>query len=459
MPHRIVTINPSTDEVIETYPLMDPGEVQRTVRRAHEAFQASRDATVEERVEPLSRLADGLREHADELSTLMATEMGKVLDEARQEVELCAQICEYTVERAPDVLEEEERSLEDGRRAIITRQPMGVILGIQPWNFPLYQVIRYAVPNLAAGNTVLLKHAECVWGMASRIASLCDDAGLAAGRFEVLRCSADALGGLYGDDRVRGVTFTGSSATGAQVARSAADHLKPTVLELGSNDAYLILEDADLDTAVEACIQGRYNNVGQTCVAAKRLIVVRSRYDAFREAFVARARALRYGDPTREEVDMGPMARRDLRDTLHQQVRDSVHRGARCLIGGEIPDRPGFFYPPTVLDQLSEGMPAYDDELFGPVASLIPADDADHAMEIANASRFGLGGGIFSADRERAIRLAARYFDTGMVNVNGYGLAKPNLPFGGVKDSGYGREHGGFGMREFVNVKAVHVNG
>ena len=256
---------------------------------------------------------------------------------------------------------------------------------------------------------------------------------------------------------IRGVTFTGSSSTGAKIAETAAKAIKKTVLELGSNDAYLILKDADLESTVEACLVGRFNNVGQTCVAVKRLIVVDAIYEPFKKAYLAALKDLKVGDPLAKDTDMGPMARENLRDTLHEQVQESVKKGAKLLCGGEIPDGEGFFYPATVLENVKPGMPAYDDELFGPVASLIKAKDTEDAIRIANDSRFGLGGGIFSQDEKRAVEIARDELDTGMVNVNGYHLAQPNLPFGGVKDSGYGREHGGFGIREFLNTKSIMI--
>ena len=258
-------------------------------------------------------------------------------------------------------------------------------------------------------------------------------------------------------DLVRGVTLTGSPAAGKIVGEKAAGNLKKTVLELGSNDGYMVLEDADVDKAVKWCVQGRIYNNGETCVAAKRFIVVEKLYDKFKEAFVEKMKSIKAGDPTSEDSDLGPMARKDLRDELHEQVENSVKKGAAVLCGGNIPDGDGYYYPATVLANVKPGQPAYDDELFGPVASLIKAKDDEDAMRIANDSRFGLGGGIFSEDVDKAVELASKHFDTGMVFINSFGLAQPNMPFGGVKNSGYGREHGGFGLKEFVNTKAINI--
>jgi succinate-semialdehyde dehydrogenase/glutarate-semialdehyde dehydrogenase len=316
-------------------------------------------------------------------------------------------------------------------------------------------VVRYSIANLVAGNGVLLKHAESVTGSGRMLERIYREAGLPEGLFAQLIISHEQSNTIIENDLVRGVTLTGSPGAGSEVGSRAAKALKKSVLELGSNDAYIVLEDADIDKAVKICVQGRIYNNGETCIAAKRFIVVDAIYDEFREAFVEAMKDVSMGDPTGDDCDIGPMAREDLRDDLHEQVEQSVAAGATILCGGKVPDRDGFFYPATVLADVAPGQPAYDDELFGPVASLIRAEDADDAIRIANDSRYGLGGGIITSDIERAVKIAAEDFDTGMVFLNGFGLAKPSMPFGGVKNSGYGREHGGFGMREFTNTKAV----
>jgi succinate-semialdehyde dehydrogenase/glutarate-semialdehyde dehydrogenase len=308
-----------------------------------------------------------------------------------------------------------------------------------------------------AGNGVLLKHAESVTGSGKLLEKIYREAGLPENLFKVLTISHDQSDAVIENDLVRGVTLTGSAGAGRIIAEKAGQKLKKTVLELGSNDAYIVLEDADLEKAVKQCVTGRIYNNGETCVAAKRFIVVDAIYDKFRDAFVEAMKGVKFGDPMGGDADIGPMAREDLRDDLHDQVVKSVENGAKVACGGEKPDQAGFYYPATVLENVKPGQPAYDDELFGPVASLIRVKDADEAMKVANDSRFGLGGGIFTKDIDRAIDLADKHFDTGMVFINGFGLATPNMPFGGVKDSGYGREHGGFGMHEFVNAKAVLV--
>jgi len=456
MSETINTYNPATGEKIDHYHLMSAEDAEQAVTRSQEAYLNWRRTSFETRADLFNNLADLMEERIDDLASLMTREMGKVTAQGKQEVQLCAGICRYTAEHGASILEDEHRIFEGGR-AIITYQPIGVILGIQPWNFPLYQVIRYSASNIMAGNTTVLKHAKNVFGMAQAIQQLYEDAGFPKNVYQSLLIDGGTASDLIKHKYVRGVTFTGSDEVGKEVAKEAASLSKKTVMELGSNDAFLVLEDADIDHAVEMCIQGRVINNGETCVAAKRFVVVDSVYEEFRDKFVAQCKKLKVGDPTNENTDLGPMAREDLRDELHEQVKKSLEAGATLSLGGEIPDSDGYFYPVTVLEDVSPGMPAYDDELFGPVASLIRVRDDKQAMEVANDSRYGLGGGIFSTDTDKAIALAKDEFDTGMVNINGYSLAQPNLPFGGVKDSGYGREHGGYGMREFVNIKTIMV--
>lgn len=450
------TINPATGNDLATYDDHTDAEVEAIVDAAHTAFGEWRRRPLKERADIVRGIASLLRERSDELAQLMTDEMGKVLAHGAREVELCAQICEWTADNAAAELADEDRPL-DGGRAIVTYQPIGIIFGIQPFNFPAYQAIRYSIPQLVAGNAVLLKHAHSVWGSAMFLEQLYHDAGVPTDLFRALRISNDQSNDLIANRLVRGVTLTGSGNAGSVVAAEAGKHLKKTVMELGSNDAYLVLADADIPTAVEVCTTGRIYNNGETCVAAKRFVVVDAVYDEFVAAFVEQLESIEMGDPNDDATGLGPMAREDLRDDLHEQVIASVDAGATLTMGGTVPDRPGFFYPVTVLENVTPGMPAYDDELFGPVASIIRVADDGEAMRVANDSRFGLGGGIISADVDRAIAMAIDEFDTGMININGYNLANPQLPFGGVKDSGYGREHGGFGLKEFVNVKSIQV--
>lgn len=450
------TINPTTGEELTTYEGHTDAEVSQIVDSAQAAFESWRRRPIGERADVVRKIGELLRERSAELAKLMADEMGKVIAHGEAEVELCAAICDWTADHAADELADEQRPL-DGGRAIVTYQPVGIIFGIQPFNFPVYQAMRYSIPQLVAGNAVLLKHAHSVWGSALAIEALYHDAGVPEDLFRTLKISNDQSNELIANPLIRGVTLTGSGKAGAIVAAEAGKHLKKTVMELGSNDAYLVLADADIATAVQVCTTARIYNNGETCVAAKRFVVVDEVYEEFRDAFVKQLSDVVMGDPNDDSTGLGPMAREDLRDDLHEQVVESVDAGAKLTLGGEVPDRSGFYYPVTVLEDVRPGMPAYDDELFGPVASIIRVADDDEAMKVANDSRFGLGGGIISANVDRAVDLAINHFETGMININGYNLAVPQLPFGGVKDSGYGREHGGFGIKEFVNVKSVQV--
>lgn len=456
MSNTVDTINPATEQVINSYTLLSQDQAEQVIEKSHETYLKWRLTSFTERAQHLNKLASLFESQKEALAKLMTEEMGKVYEQGFQEVQLCADICRYTAEHGADMLSDEERDMQGGR-AIISYRPTGVLLGIQPWNFPLYQVIRYSAANIMAGNTTVLKHAGNVFGMAEKIETLFLQAGFPEHCFSNLLIDGKTASALISHSAISGVTFTGSDGTGKKVAEQAAKHVKKNVLELGSNDAFVVLDDADLALAVKACLQGRIINNGQTCVAAKRFVVVDSLYNDFKEALSQQFKAIKMGDPMDEDTELGPMAREDLRDKIHQQVQDSVNAGAKVIVGGEIPQQTGYYYPPTVLENLKPGMPAYDDELFGPVASLIKAKDNDDAMRIANDSRYGLGGGIFSKDEKKAIELAKKHFDTGMININGYGLAQPNLPFGGVKESGYGREHGGFGMREFVNIKSIMI--
>ncbi|GAA64019.1 succinate-semialdehyde dehydrogenase [NADP+] [Pseudoalteromonas sp. BSi20311] len=457
MSNTVDTINPATEQVINSYTLLSQAQAEQVIEKSHETYLTWRLTSFTERAQYLNKLASLFESQKEALAKLMTEEMGKVYEQGFQEVQLCADICRYTAEHGADMLSDEERDMQGGR-AIISYRPIGVLLGIQPWNFPLYQVIRYSAANIMAGNTTVLKHAGNVFGMAEKIETLFLQAGFPEHCFSNLLVDGKTASALISHSAISGVTFTGSDGTGKKVAEQAAKHVKKTVLELGSNDAFVVLDDADLALAVKACLQGRIINNGQTCVAAKRFVVVDSLYNDFKEALSQQFKAIKMGNPMDEDTELGPMAREGLRDKIHQQVQDSVNAGAKVIVGGEIPQQTGYYYPPTVLENLTPGMPAYDDELFGPVASLMKAKDNDDAMRIANDSRYGLGGGIFSKDEKKAIELAKKYFDTGMININGYGLAQPNLPFGGVKDSGYGREHGGFGIREFVNVKSIMIH-
>ena len=455
---QIQTRNPATGEVLETYEVMSEQEVFAKIDNAHEAFLDWRSKSHEERAPYLRKIAGVLRDNSERFSELMTREMGKLLRDGKTEVELCARLFEYAADKGPEELADQERTHSGGKkRGIVTFSPIGVIYSVQPWNFPLYQPVRVLAANLIAGNSVILKHASICTGSGLLLRDLCEEAGLPKGLFDVIIVGHDLSDKVIEHKLIRAVTMTGSDGAGSHIGELASKNLKKTVLELGSNDAYLVLEDADIETAVKTCVMGRLYNNGETCVSAKRFIVTDAVYDEFVSAFVERMKGVTTGDPTKDDTQLGPLSSKEQFDTIVEQVSKSIDQGATLLCGGDPADDAGCYYPATVLADCKPGMPAYDDELFGPVASVIRAKDDEDAMRIANDSRYGLGGGIFTKDEDKAVRLARDHFDTGMVRINSFGAADPNMPFGGVKDSGYGREHGGFGMKEFVNAKAIFL--
>lgn len=455
---QITTINPATDTDIATYDLMSQDAAFDIVEKCHAAFLEWRTTRHEDRAPYLRDIATALRDKADVLAKLMTEETGKLLRDGKAEVELCAQIFEYTADHGPDMLADEDRKHSGGDKSgVVTYAPIGVIYSVQPWNFPIYQPVRVLASNLMAGNGIVLKHASICTGSGLLLRDICVEAGLPEGLFNVVVVDHDTSDALIAHDRIRGVTMTGSDGGGRHIGQVATKNLKKSVLELGSNDAYLVLEDADIALAVKTCVQGRLYNNGETCVSAKRFIVTEAVYDAFVSAFVDQMKEIRLGDPMDEDTQLGPLSSTEQFDTICDQVAKSVEGGAEVLCGGTAPDRTGQYYPATVLADCKPGTPAYDDEIFGPVAAVIKARDDEDAMRIANDSRYGLGGGIFSKDVDRALKLARDHFDTGMVRINSFGTADPNMPFGGVKNSGFGREHGGFGMKEFVNAKAIYL--
>lgn len=453
----IVSINPATGDPIQTYDEMTAADVAGAITDAHQAWLRWRAVSFAERATLMRAAAARLRQRKVELARLMAVEMGKPLAQGVAEAEKCAWVCDYYAEHAeahlaPDVIPT------DAAKSYVVFEPLGVVLAIMPWNFPLWQVFRFAAPALMAGNVGVLKHASNVPGCALAIEAIFAEAGFPNGAFRTLLIGNAQVRAAIEHPLVRAVTLTGSTPAGKAVAAQAGAVLKTTVLELGGSDPYLVLDDADLEHAVTVCVNARLINGGQSCIAAKRFIVAEPVRAAFTERFVALMRAKRMGDPLADGTDVGPQARTDLRDGLHQQVRDSIDRGAMLLLGGTVPPGKGAYYPPTVLANVKPGMPAYDDELFGPVAAIIAAHDEADAIRIANDSPFGLGAAVFTRDTARGERVA-RALDAGSTFVNGPVVSDPRLPFGGVKASGYGRELGSYGIKEFVNVKTVVVSG
>ena len=448
-------VNPATGETLKTYDEMTPQQTAAAIEDAHAAWKSWRKISFAERARPMKKAASILRERKEEFATLMALEMGKPLKQGIGEAEKCALGCDYYADHAEAHLAPEMVKTE-ASKSYVAFEPIGVVLAVMPWNFPFWQVFRFSAPALMAGNAGVLKHASNVPGCAMAIEDVFLQAGFPKGVFRTLLIGSRQVKAVIEHPFVSAVTLTGSTPAGKAVASQAGAALKKTVLELGGSDPYIILEDADLDYAVNTCATSRLINSGQSCVNAKRFIVVQPLVAAFTEKLVAAMKSRTMGDPLSDGVDVGPQSRTDLRDELHQQVVESVAKGAKLLLGGEIPPGKGSFYPPTVLADVKPGMPAYNEELFGPVASVFTARDEAEAIRIANDSIFGLGAAVFTRDVARGERVA-RELEAGCTFVNTLVASDPRLPFGGIKESGYGRELGTYGIREFVNIKTVYI--
>jgi succinate-semialdehyde dehydrogenase/glutarate-semialdehyde dehydrogenase len=455
-PRRIQTVNPATNEPGRTYDETSVQEAHAAAAAAHAAFLTWRRTSFAERSAIVRKAGAILRERADELARLMTEEMGKTLDEGRAEIEKCAFQCDWFADHAEGYLAREPVDL-GGSEAFVTFNPLGVVLAVMPWNFPFWQVFRFAAPALMAGNGGLLKHASNVPGCALAIEDVLHQAGVPRDLFRTLLLPSSDVEALIKDDNVAAVTLTGSVGAGRSVATAAGSVLKKCVLELGGSDAYIVLEDADIEAAAKVAATARMVNGGQSCIAGKRFIVVRQVLEQFESALTNAMRSYEMGDPAKEGTKLGPMQSIKARDDIHRQVSDSIRKGARLLLGGKIPDRPGAWYPATILTNVLPGQPAHDEEVFGPVAAIIAAENEADAIRIANASEFGLGSGVLTGDLERGRRIAAEELDAGLSFVNENVRSDPRMPFGGVKHSGYGRECSAFGIREFVNIKSVHV--
>ncbi len=450
------SINPATGEVVATYSPHSTEEVNDIVEQTQSAWLKWKDTSFAERSALMRMAGDVLENRKEKYARLMVLEMGKTLKQARAEVEKCALVCRYYADHAEGFLSDELIETE-ATRSFITYNPLGVVLAVMPWNFPFWQVFRFAAPALMAGNGALLKHASNVMGCAMTIEEVFRDAGFPENIFRSLRIKGNEVTPVVENRLVKAVTLTGSVGAGSAVAKKAGEMIKKTVLELGGSDPYIVLEDADLEKAAETCVTSRLINAGQSCIAAKRFIVVDAVYEKFEQLFTEIMKDKKMGDPFDEDIDLGPQAQDSLRDELHDQVLKSIEKGAKCLLGGYIPDREGAWYPPTVLAGIKPGMPAYEEELFGPVAALIRAEDEADAIRIANDSVFGLGAAVFTNDKKRGERIAASQLNAGCCFVNDFVKSDPRLPFGGVGESGYGRELSYHGIREFVNVKTVWV--
>jgi succinate-semialdehyde dehydrogenase/glutarate-semialdehyde dehydrogenase len=449
-------INPATGEPVKTYDTLTKEELGPAIRASHEAFLSWRNISFAERAQLMRKAAKVLREDADKYAKLMAVEMGKPVRDGRAEANKCAWVCDYYAENAQIFLKP-ERVQTDATRSFVSYQPLGVVLAVMPWNFPFWQVFRFAAPALMAGNAGVLKHASNVPGCALAIEEVFLKAGFPKNIFSTLLIGSSLVNEVIENPLVMAVTLTGSTPAGRAVASKAGEMLKKTVLELGGSDPYVILGDADLETTVNTCVYSRLINAGQSCIAAKRFIVVESIKEEFEQLYLQKMQVVKMGDPMEETVVVGPQARHDLRDELHRQVEESIKKGAKCLLGGEIPAGKGAFYPPTILINVKKGMPAYDEELFGPVAAIIPVKDEAEAIAAANDSVFGLGSAIFTRDIEKGTKLAEKELQAGSSFVNTFVRSDPRLPFGGIKESGYGRELSHFGIREFVNIKTIFV--
>lgn len=452
----LTSINPANNKLIKNYEEFSNEKSSEIISLADEAFRIWKETSFTNRSQLLKNAAKVLRTNSDEYSILMTTEMGKPVAQSRSEVEKCAWVCEYYADNAEKILSDEIVKTE-ATKSFVSYQPLGVILAVMPWNFPFWQVFRFAAPNLMAGNAGLLKHASNVSGCALAIEDVFRKAGLPENLFRTLLVTSKNVKQVIENKHVQAVTITGSVPAGKSVASLAGSLIKKTVLELGGSDPYIILEDADLEKAAMSCVTSRLINGGQSCIAAKRFIIVESVYDKFEKLYLEIMSKKKMGDPLDENNDLGPQASVQLRDELHNQVLRSVEQGAKLILGGKIPDLYGAFYPPTILINVKPGIAAFDEELFGPVAALVKAKDENEAIEFANKSIFGLGAAVFTKDIKRGELIAKEKLNAGCCFVNDFVKSDPRLPFGGIKESGYGRELSPFGIKEFVNIKTVYV--
>jgi succinate-semialdehyde dehydrogenase/glutarate-semialdehyde dehydrogenase len=453
--HHYATVNPYTGEVVREFDSLDAAAVESAVETAHQAFGGWRDRPIEERAAIVRRAGELLAERRDRFAALVTLEMGKRIAEAQEEADLSSQILDYYGQAGPQ-LAAPQRLETDGGDAVLLTEPLGPLLTVQPWNFPLYQVARIAAPNLVLGNTILLKHASTCPQSALALEELFRDAGVPDGAFINLFLETDDTADVIENPRVHGVSLTGSEGAGAPVAEQAGRSLKKSVLELGGSDPFIVLDAEHLERTVDAAVKGRLENMGQSCVASKRFIVLREHYDAFVSGMRDRFAALEPGDPADPATTLAPLSSERAADALMDQVEDAVAKGATVIIGGARPDLPGAFVEPTILADVSPAMRAYHEELFGPVAVVHSVAGEDEAVELANDTPFGLGGSVFCADADRAQRVAAR-LESGMVWINRPALSRPELPFGGIKRSGYGRELGAPGIEEFANRKLIYA--
>jgi len=451
----VKSINPATNDLIKEYTEYSFQKVETIIDEVNSEFYRWRKTSFSERSNLMHKVADKLREDVEEFSKLITLEMGKPIKESRAEVEKCAWVCDYYAENADTFLENEIIET-DASKSYIAYDPIGVVFAIMPWNFPFWQVFRFLVPTLTAGNTALLKHASNVSGCALAVEKILQDVGFPKNVFRTLLIQSNVVENVIIDKRIVAVTLTGSELAGSSVAEVAGKSLKKVVLELGGSDPFIVLDDADINNCVDTAITARFMNAGQSCIAAKRFIVLKSRTDEFTTKIVQKVKSLILGNPIEETTQVGPLAKIQFIDEIHNQVVNSVDLGAKLLIGGELPIGKGNYYPPTVLSDVKSGMPVFKEETFGPVLSIISVNDVDEAIRVANDSEFGLGASIWTNNLKKAEPIA-RKIESGSVFVNGMVKSDPRLPFGGVKKSGFGRELFYLGIREFVNVKTIWI--
>jgi succinate-semialdehyde dehydrogenase/glutarate-semialdehyde dehydrogenase len=448
-------INPATNELIKNYDEHTSDEVKRIVDKVDEEFLKWRQVPFAQRSKLMHKAAELLRNNKDRYARTITTEMGKVISESQSEVEKCAWVCDYYADNAEDFLADEKIETDAGK-SFVAFQPLGVVLAIMPWNFPFWQVFRFAAPALMAGNGGVLKHASNVPGSALLIEEIFREAGFPENIFRTLLIGASKVEAVITNDKIKAVTLTGSEPAGMQVASTAGHELKKTVLELGGSDPYIVLEDAEITACVNTAVKARMINAGQSCIAAKRFIVVESMLEQFEKEHVQIMKSLKMGDPLDDETQVGALARMDLLEDLDAQVQKSIREGAKLLLGGKKAEGKGAFYLPTVLSNVKKGMPVYSEETFGPVSAIIPVADEEEAIKVANDSSFGLGASVWSKDIKKGEE-AARRIESGAVFVNGMTKSDPRLPFGGIKRSGYGRELSHYGIKEFVNIKTIWI--
>ena len=448
--------NPATGKVIKEFKTYAPETCDEIIGQVFDAWKSWKTTEFSHRAALMNNAADLLLKRKNQYALLMTREMGKVIGESEAEIEKCAWVCRYYADNAEKFLEDEIIET-DASKSFVSFEPIGPVLAVMPWNFPFWQVFRFAAPALMAGNAGLLKHASNVPGCALAIEEVFQEAGFPENIFRTLLIGSKAVDQVIEDDRVRAATLTGSEFAGSKVAEACGKHLKKTVLELGGSDPYIVLADADMEKCIQTAVKARMINTGQSCIAAKRFVVVKEVYDDFVEEAIRQVKKLKSGDPENPDTDFGPLARQDLLEDLDEQIKKSVAAGATLKTGGKRMNREGYFYEPAVITDVTTDMPLFAEETFGPAMAIIKAEGDDHAIELANNSRYGLGGSLWTRDTEKGIRLA-RKVESGAVFVNGMTKSDPRLPFGGIKQSGYGRELSHYGIREFVNIKTICVD-